>query len=260
MLAFAVAISGIGADAVPLQPNTKWMVNYQENGCLLSRRFGPEAAPVTLGFEPSVVAAAEGRLVVLVPDPDKRAAATGKASIKLAPSGEVLTANFNAGPIGTERGLVLWLAADKLVSLTGAVTMTLAAGDEAPVTLQTNGMTKALDAIRSCQDDLVKTWGVDRADMVKVEDQPAPASFISYDAYPRSAILSKAQGRVISLLTVGDDGRVTGCRVVGTSGHSELDTITCKLARKARFGKTKRDPNQAPRWMPLQVRWVLPEK
>ena len=37
-------------------------------------------------------------------------------------------------------------------------------------------------------------------------------------------------------VTIGSDGRVTGCTVTSSSGHSDLDAETCKLiSRRARF-------------------------
>lgn len=155
----------------------------------------------------------------------------------------------------------MWLGPDSVVSLTGATTITIAAGDEPPVELQTNGMTKALDAIRSCQDDLLKTWGVAPADMIRAEDQPSPTAWFDRDVYPDEAIKASAEGRVISLLTIGDDGKLVGCRIVVTSGNSDLDRTTCVVARRhARFGKVTRDPKLPPRWILLPVRWALPKR
>jgi TonB family protein len=258
VFALALAGAGTGAEIVPLQPSGRWTVNYQQNGCLLSRRFGPEAGSVTLGFEPSM-AVAEGRLLLVVPAPEKRPNRTGKARIELAPSGMVLAADFSSGPIGPGRGIVLWLEPGSVAGLTDARTITVTAGDEPPVVLRTGGMTGALKAIRTCQDDLLRSWGVDPADMIKEEDRPAVATWFGVNSYPSSAVRAGAQGRVVSLITIGDDGKPTGCRIVITSGSSDLDKATCSIARQnARFGKVSREPKQPPRWMLLPVRWILP--
>ena len=55
---------------------------------------------------------------------------------------------------------------------------------------------------------------------------------ISDSDYPRAASRSGATGTVIVHLSVGPDGRVGGCRVARSSGSSDLDEATCRLARE----------------------------
>jgi protein TonB len=50
--------------------------------------------------------------------------------------------------------------------------------------------------------------------------------------YPRSALRDRAQGSVAVRYTVRADGRVGGCTVVRSSGHPELDEVTCRLIEK----------------------------
>lgn len=50
-----------------------------------------------------------------------------------------------------------------------------------------------------------------------------------YPAASRDARIGK---RVVILLTVGTDGRVSACKIWRASGVPEADTITCKLARE----------------------------
>jgi protein TonB len=49
--------------------------------------------------------------------------------------------------------------------------------------------------------------------------------------YPRSALRDGFQGAVQMEFQVDADGRVTGCRVVETSGHRGMDQETCNVAR-----------------------------
>lgn len=259
LLALAAAISGIGADDAPLPASGKWVVDYQEQACLLSRRFGQGTPPVFLGFEPSM-AHAEGRLVLILPDPEKQGKRNGKAQIRLQPSGHVLRADFSSSPVsGGRRGIVLWVSDPDVASLIEARAVTIALGKEPPVSLQTGGMAGAVRAIRTCQDDLLRTWGADPAGQIDNQDMPPVTSWFSGDAYPAEALSQNLEGRTIALVTVGDDGKPIDCRTVMSSGTEALDRGTCLVAlRRGRFPKAVRDPRLSARWMLLPVRWVIP--
>ena len=61
-------------------------------------------------------------------------------------------------------------------------------------------------------------------------------SLISDEDYPASAIRANEQGRTGYRLTVGTNGRVTGCTVTSSSGSATLDSTTCRILRaRARF-------------------------
>jgi protein TonB len=61
-------------------------------------------------------------------------------------------------------------------------------------------------------------------------------SLINVADYPPSALQEREQGRPGFRLTVGPDGRVTGCVVLVSSGSPALDSTTCQVMRsRARF-------------------------
>ena len=75
---------------------------------------------------------------------------------------------------------------------------------------------------------------------VRVVEQPRPrgdlAALITIDDYPVSAIREGLRGVTRVRLTVDPSGRVSGCAVTQSSGHSLLDSTTCMLLRRrARF-------------------------
>lgn len=55
---------------------------------------------------------------------------------------------------------------------------------------------------------------------------------ISPRDYPREASRTGVGGSVTVVLDVDADGRVTACRVTGSSGHPALDETTCRLIRE----------------------------
>ena len=59
--------------------------------------------------------------------------------------------------------------------------------------------------------------------------------FTSKD-YPREARKNREEGTVHTRLTIGADGRVKACEVIGTSNSRSLDHATCEVMRtRARF-------------------------
>jgi protein TonB len=58
----------------------------------------------------------------------------------------------------------------------------------------------------------------------------------SSEDYPNSALSANEQGTTAVQLTIGTDGRVSGCNITSSSGSSSLDNATCNiLRRRARF-------------------------
>ena len=64
--------------------------------------------------------------------------------------------------------------------------------------------------------------------------------------YPRSALKRRAQGSVAVRYTVEPDGRVTGCRVIDSSGHADLDATTCRLIERRFVYRPARDGSGRP--------------
>ncbi|KTR82731.1 energy transducer TonB [uncultured Novosphingobium sp.] len=88
----------------------------------------------------------------------------------------------------------------------------------------------------------------------------SPASWATNDDYPQAAIRKEAQGTTGFSLTVGPDGRVTGCTVTSSSGSPELDDATCKLVtRRARFKPAVQNGTPVAGSFASRIRWVLPE-
>lgn len=87
----------------------------------------------------------------------------------------------------------------------------------------------------------------------------APGSWVSDRDYPSAAIREEREGLTRFRLTIGTDGRVTGCEVTGSSGSADLDAATCAKTARARFV-----PALGSDGMPTagsyagSVRWVLP--
>lgn len=67
-----------------------------------------------------------------------------------------------------------------------------------------------------------------------------PGNWFTHDDYPAAALRANASGRVTVVLSIDTSGRVANCKVTSSSGNSDLDDTTCRLAtRRGRFNVAK---------------------
>ena len=88
-----------------------------------------------------------------------------------------------------------------------------------------------------------------------------PANWVTTDDYPPRALREMRGGVTGFRLTVGTDGRVTGCDVTSSSGSADLDQAACSYAtRRAKFTPAT-DENGQPTTgsFSSRVRWVPQE-
>lgn len=88
-----------------------------------------------------------------------------------------------------------------------------------------------------------------------------PGNWATSNDYPSRALREEREGTTRFSVTIGADGRVTGCSITGSSGHPDLDDATCKnITRRARFNPAK-DGNGQPTTGTYSnsVRWQIPK-
>ena len=88
-----------------------------------------------------------------------------------------------------------------------------------------------------------------------------PGGWATTRDYPSRDLREGNEGIASFRLTIGIDGRVQDCRIVGTSGHKGLDEATCKnVSKRARF-EPARDRNGAKITGSYTnaIRWIIPE-
>ena len=71
---------------------------------------------------------------------------------------------------------------------------------------------------------------------------------------PRSVWNADTRGRVVVRFTVGADGRAYDCHIRQTSGHPQLDAITCRLIEQRFRFEPARDTDG--RAVPNPYGWV----
>lgn len=83
--------------------------------------------------------------------------------------------------------------------------------------------------------------------------------WITRNDYPTRAIRENWEGLTRLRLGIGADGRVTGCEVIGSSGHDELDRAACaKVSARARFDPaTDKDGAKTAGSFTTAIRWQI---
>jgi protein TonB len=71
-------------------------------------------------------------------------------------------------------------------------------------------------------------------------------SLFSSDDYPASAVSAGAEGTARASLSIGTDGRVTGCSITQSTGNTALDAATCNILRRRAKFIPARDTNGNP--------------
>ncbi len=88
-----------------------------------------------------------------------------------------------------------------------------------------------------------------------------PGSWATTNDYPSRALSQEREGTTGFRVTVGTDGRVTGCSVTSSSGHSDLDDATCKnVSRRARFTPAVSNGNPVEGSYTGRIRWEIPKE
>ena len=88
----------------------------------------------------------------------------------------------------------------------------------------------------------------------------APGSWATDNDYPTRALREERAGVTGFRVSVGPDGRVSGCTVTSSSGSPDLDEATCSnVTRRARFTPAKDgEGNPTTGSYSNRIRWVIP--
>jgi len=89
-----------------------------------------------------------------------------------------------------------------------------------------------------------------------------PANWVTNNDYPTRALRENRAGVTGFRLSVGADGRPTGCDVTSSSGSPDLDSTACSLLmRRAKFNPGQdSDGNPTGGVYASRFRWVIPEE
>ncbi len=168
---------------------------------------------------------------------------------------------------GSDRGLLAAFGTDFENEIRGGSALAIVNNGQMIEQISLSGTAAAFATIASCLDDL-KTNGNRNASSVasvttstSVSPKGDVSQWIRLDDYPRTALRDGHEGTVGFRLAVGSDGKVFGCTITKSSGHSDLDEATCAgMTKRAKFEAAKDSSgNKVAGSYQSRVSWKLPE-
>jgi TonB family protein len=222
--------AGVAQTAAPT--GGRWLVDWGQNQCSLVREAG--SAP------------AAGVALQLVPGTETVDIVAVDASWKAFPvrNGEELTVQLDTAPPvstkvrrlrGTERLAIVAPNLDRaFIDLyAGAASITIKAGHKTIAHMPLPAAAKAVEALRTCERDILEEWNVDTAALAtlqrRAEGKKSFVSYVSWDDYPPEAIRNDEEGTSVIRVTVDADGKPSACGLVSSSGSRTLDLYTCAI-------------------------------
>ncbi len=242
-----------------LAPSSKWIVEYQDDGCSLVRSFGEGADQSTLRmsrFGPS----ARFRFAI-GGKPIRPALDNRKASVQFGAHEKSQTLEYLPGSLGKEVPALVFvdnvsffeMAADKEegfvqepvpeidpARLEAITFITLAKPLRRPVTFVTGPMKKPMEALSKCIDNLMTAWGIDAEKHRNLKNfvtpKEEPGRWLRSSDYPIK-MLNEGQPALVEFrLMVDEIGKVTGCHIQETTRPKEFDKAVCSgLQKRAAF-------------------------
>lgn len=248
VIAALLVSSALPAAAAPLQPTSKWEVQYSDVACTAKRAYGD----YTLAFQPSPL----GRSVRYVIEGPGRADAAHQFETDLivADGGPPIRTSSLIYPLPDKgrRGMQLILSAPESDRLQVASEFSvesdlLARKKTGDRVRRQERMTANFDAkigralakaLGTCMADLRAHWGMVDG---KLPEPAKPAKLTTrklFDSgdYPAEAMANDQKGRTKFLLMIDEQGRVLDCVTDESSGVATLDTMSCQIMlQRAKF-------------------------
>jgi len=195
----ALPAAAVAQSADPLAPSSKWNVDYADAACFLLRDFGEGQARLSFSIR-SLPLAGGKELALFLPDPNKRPLHMGQAVITLSPEGKTIRSQYlSYGAVEPGRRVVRFHAdAEAWKDFASSETVAIALDTQAPIALRLDGLGAALKAVRLCEIDLVKSWGLG-PEVMDLSPQFVDPKWIKHEDYPIQAIHLRLRGTVTIL-------------------------------------------------------------
>lgn len=268
LMSAACASLSVTAFAAPeepsrLKPSSKWISDYQPDGCRLMRAFGEGDDQILLQlsrFAPtdSFSMTLSGKKLGMK--------SKGQANIQFGPTEAEQSIEYLPGVIGKYSALVMsgdmrivplsaqqlkeigQTKAPQIVKLAPigaerekAVTyLKIGKPLRKPVILELGPMDKPFAALSTCISDLVTSWGLDaekHKSMVRwVMPVSSPGNWIKSSEYPTKMLAANQPAIVEFRLEVDEAGNATQCHIQQTTRPKEFDNAVCKgIMKRAKF-------------------------
>lgn len=257
ILAMIAAVAALQTE--PLKPSGKWVVDYAEDMCTVARPFGPDGT--TFGFRPDGFAGQGGMIVVIQPATSGARHHQFKQQIEVADGGEAIQVNPRSYYLRDRKSRIITMIvnAETLGRLKAAPSFDLPVNAREHVAFAPTDLDAALKALDACSDDLMTTHGVPVAELADAVVRTSPVRAERWFNYPSSSVASGAEGRIVTLISVSDQGKPTECRILGGDAENELAKSACEsIRRRGEFDPARNKDGRAIRsWTTLTITYQI---
>lgn len=247
-----------------LEPSSKWMIDYADDSCRLSRQFGTDKEKVIAIF--SRFAPGDEFQLTMAGKPVELRGVTRKASVRFGPAETEQQLKFGIGNLGNDMPALIFLdqisiAAPEEVDKKNGMKATtgkylglpMTAERKAavtqlfigrplrrPIKLKLGAMDKPFAALSTCIDELLTHWGIDVAKhknlTMPVRPAGNPGRWVTPNDYPRGMLMKRKQAIVHFRLSVDENGKASACHIQQSTRPMAFDDAVCRaLMRKAKF-------------------------
>lgn len=257
-----LAAPALAAAAVPLQPTSKWNVDFGDAHCIAMRNYGTDASLLMLAIKASPVGDVMQVSLVRPSMKQETNQYPGSMTIGDLPPTKVSVLGYRAK--GSKNRIdAINLPLDQYQPLRTASVVRLRSAGEIDASFALSDMAPVARALDRCVAGLRSVWNIGGGDAVFASfptSKKPLRQYFSSDDYPNVAAQGGATGIVGMTMLIDETGKVASCMVTATSGFASLDAQSCAIITvRAKFAPaTGHDGKPIKSVYVQRIRWLLP--
>lgn len=238
MVLLSVLLAAAAPAAIAKATGT-WVVEFENERCTAAQAYSDGTHEFVIGFEPTPTLETMD-LIVQVPTAvhglaewrGRLSMGNGKWSDRLA----IVVASTKPGH-SRYRFVVDRKEVDRLLQTPD---LRIEAQEAPRMQVRLTNFSGVMTTLKDCEAGLLALWGLSRETQKLLATFPKPkgpvASFFKEDDFPSGALSRDAVGTIEARVTINVDGRPVDCHIMQTSGHKDLDEVTCAaMVKRGRF-------------------------
>ena len=231
---FVLTLGTVLAPSLAHATAAKWTVEYAKEHCVLSRD-GTGGAP-GIAFRTRPLAERHDVLFYTPPTRQKNVFGDGVLSIDGRALGGPRHIQVSEPSNPTQRYYHAYVSPVELERFSQAATVGLTAPESAVIEVAVPKMAKAIVALRACEDDLARSWGLEPTLVRGWTTPPKPKRNLKREAL-RGGWPDWRTERTSNRASfkVGADGVASDCRILVGSGSPKFDDALCKAVLRTAF-------------------------
>lgn len=247
--------------AKPIEPSSKWIVDFGDNRCVAQRTYGEAAKPVYLLLKASAIG--EGlQLSVAVKGPNGYGVQE-KAKLTLG-GGEPLELWQLRYGIDKRQVRTVNLAKADVERLARATELRWDTAN-LDYSLPLGPMKNLVKVMEECRAGLGEYWNATPEKVATLKQEPRTerpiVKLFKSDDYPSQAVFAGQSGTAKVIALVDEQGKLVDCMIVETSGIAVLDVQTCLIMhQRGKFlPAIGADGKPTKGVIAQRIRWEMPE-